>query len=116
MASVPRSTSSAPPDSPAVQAAFRLRGVWQEKPGAAVLEDVNLRAVVIQIDPWYNPRYLVPLFGMIIGSGMNAAALAADRLAGEIGLRRAAIEAYLALGGSPALASRDAVRSAMRLP
>lgn len=45
---------------------------------------------------------------------MNAAALAAERLAGEIEARRAEIEAYLALGASPALAARDAVRRAIR--
>ncbi|MEJ2370911.1 MAG: ABC transporter permease, partial [Gemmatimonadales bacterium] len=32
--------------------------------------------VVVRIEPWYNPRYLIPLFGMIVGNAMNAAALA----------------------------------------
>ena len=70
--------------------------------------------VVVQVDPWYNPRYLIPLFGMIIGNAMNAAALAADRLAGEMELRRAEVEAYLALGASSDHASREPVRRALR--
>lgn len=71
-------------------------------------------AVVVRAEPWYNPRYLIPLFGMIVGNAMNAAALAAERLAGEIQARRAEIEAYLALGASSTTASQDAVRTALR--
>lgn len=71
-------------------------------------------AVVVRVEPWYNPRYLIPLFGMIVGNAMNAAALAAERLAGEVEARRAEIEAYLALGASSTTASQDAVRAALR--
>ena len=37
--------------------------------------------VVLRVDPWYEPQYLIPLFGMIVGNAMNATALAAERLA-----------------------------------
>lgn len=70
-------------------------------------------AVVIQVHPWYDPQYLIPLFGMIIGNAMNGAALAAERLASEMEVRRAEIVAWLALGASPARASREAVRRAL---
>ena len=69
---------------------------------------------VVRMDPWYNPRYLIPLFGMIVGNAMNTAALAAERLAGEVDARRAEIETYLALGAAPAFATRVAVRRAIR--
>jgi putative ABC transport system permease protein len=70
-------------------------------------------AVVVHVSPWYDPRYLIPLFGMIIGNSMNGAALAAERLASEMELRRAEVEAYLALGASPAQASAEPVRRAL---
>jgi putative ABC transport system permease protein len=70
-------------------------------------------AVVLRLRPWYDPQYLIPLFGMIIGNSMNGAALAAERLNGEMELRRGEVEAYLALGASPARASEDAVRRAL---
>jgi putative ABC transport system permease protein len=70
-------------------------------------------AVVIRAHPWYDPQYLIPLFGMIIGNAMNGAALAAERLASEMEARRAEIEAWLALGATPARASREAVRRAL---
>jgi len=75
---------------------------------------IYVGALVVRPDPWYDPRYLIPLFGMIVGNAMNTASLAAERLAGEIDARRAEIEAYLALSASPTLAARDAVRRAVR--
>ena len=86
--------------------------------GGAMLVGSGLTLVyvgaVVQMEPWYNPRYLIPLFGMIAGNAMNAAALAAERLASEIDARRSEIEAYLTLGASPAFATRNAVRKAIR--
>lgn len=70
-------------------------------------------AVVLRPVPWYDPRYLIPLFGMIVGNAMNGAALAAERLTSEIEARRGEIEAYLALGASPTRAAQDAVRRAL---
>ncbi len=75
---------------------------------------VYVGSLVVRADPWYDPRYLIPLFGMIIGNAMNAASLAAERLGGEMEARKAEVEAYLALGASPARATEDAVRRATR--
>jgi putative ABC transport system permease protein len=74
---------------------------------------VYVGAAVVRMDPWYNPRYLIPLFGMIVGNAMNAAALAAERLRSEMEARRAEVEAWLALGASPERASREPVRRSL---
>jgi putative ABC transport system permease protein len=86
--------------------------------GAALLLGSGLTlayvgAVVVRMEPWYNPRYLIPLFGMIVGNAMNAAALAAERLHGEMTGRRAEVEALLALGASAERAAREPVRRAL---
>lgn len=86
--------------------------------GAALLIGSGLTlayvgAVVVRIDPWYNPRYLIPLFGMIVANAMNAAALAAERLRSEMDGRRAEVEAYLALGATAEQAAREPVRRAL---
>jgi len=39
---------------------------------------------VLSIQPWFSPRYLVPLAGMIFAGSMNAVSLAAERLHSEI--------------------------------
>jgi putative ABC transport system permease protein len=38
---------------------------------------------VLQLEPWYKPRYMVPLAGMVFASGMTAVSLAAERLYAE---------------------------------
>ena len=69
--------------------------------------------LVVHVRPWYDPRYLIPLFGMIVGNAMNGAALAAERLASEMESRRGEVEAYLALGAVPARAAAEPVRRAL---
>ena len=69
--------------------------------------------VVLRVRPWYDPQYLIPLFGMIVGNAMNGAALAAERLASEMEARRGEVEAWLALGAGPSAASAEPVRRAL---
>ena len=40
--------------------------------------------VVLNISPWYLPRYIIPLAGMIFASSMNGVSLAAERMKAEI--------------------------------
>lgn len=39
---------------------------------------------VITLDPWYEPKYMIPLAGMIFANSMNSVSLAAERLQAEI--------------------------------
>lgn len=57
---------------------------------------------VIGVDPWFSPRYVVPLAGMIFAGSMNAVSLAADRYEAEMsggnsykGARRTALQTAL---------------------
>jgi len=70
--------------------------------------------IVVGFTPWYDPRYLIPLVGMIIGNSMNGASLAAERLSSEIAERRDEIETALCLGATARQASVEAIRSAFR--
>lgn len=70
--------------------------------------------LVIGLKPWYDPRYLIPLAGMVIGNSMTGASLAVERLAAEFKERREEIETALSLGGSVQAASELAVSSAFR--
>jgi putative ABC transport system permease protein len=70
--------------------------------------------MVVGYSPWYDPRYLIPLTGMIIGNSMNSASLAAERLAAEIKQRREEIETAICLGATARQAAETAVKSAFR--
>jgi len=73
-----------------------------------------LTVLVIGLTPWYDPRYLIPLSGMVFGNSMTGASLAAERLAAEMQERREEVETVLCLGGSSTVAVRSAVRAAYR--
>lgn len=68
--------------------------------------------IIIGIDPWYAPRFFIPIGGMVIGNSMTGIALGYERLA--TGIRRNAerIEAALMLGATPAAAAHDYARDA----
>ena len=39
---------------------------------------------VLELTPWYQPRYIIPLGGMILANSMNTISLAAERFLSEI--------------------------------
>lgn len=39
---------------------------------------------VLELTPWYEPRYIIPLGGMILANSMNSISLAAERFQAEI--------------------------------
>jgi len=43
-----------------------------------------ISAGVLQLDPWYQPRFLIPLAGMIFANSMNSVSLCAERVAAEL--------------------------------
>jgi len=58
--------------------------------------------LVLDVQPWFSPRYVVPLAGMIFAGAMNAVSLAAERLQAEndrgtpyVEARRIALQASL---------------------
>jgi putative ABC transport system permease protein len=61
-----------------------------------------------------EPRYLVPVSGMVVGNSMTAAAVALNRLADEVRGQAPLIEAVLALGGTSRQASAGLVTRSLR--
>ena len=61
-----------------------------------------------------EPRYLVPVGGMVIGNSMTAVAVALNRLADEMHDGRRQIEAMLALGATSFQAARATVARSLR--
>jgi len=70
--------------------------------------------VILRIEPWYNPYYLIPLMGMVIGNSLNSATLAVDRLDSDLRAGREHVEALLALGATSHQAAAASVRGAMK--
>ena len=81
--------------------------------GSAVVIAYTLVAVV-RVDPWYSPRYLIPLAGMVIAYAMNSVAITIDRLTEELHSRKSEVEGLLALSASPRRAARSSINAALR--
>lgn len=70
--------------------------------------------VVVQVHPWYEPQYIIPIAGMILGNSMTSAAIAGDRLQSDLRGRADEIEARLALGFSGREAVQPMIRASLR--
>jgi putative ABC transport system permease protein len=72
---------------------------------------------VVGVDPWYEPQYVIPLLGMILGNSLTGIALGLDRFLEHLAVRHAEVELRIVFGASrrEALATplRDAVRTGM---
>jgi len=73
--------------------------------------------LVIGNRPWYEPRYAIPLLGMLLGNTMNGISIGFDRLLHSVWQQRQVIENRLMLGESwfEALAEirRESIRAGM---
>jgi putative ABC transport system permease protein len=72
--------------------------------------------LIIQPDRWYEPRYIIPLAGIVLGNAMNAAAIAGERLVSTMNTQQVEIETHLSLGATPQQAvsqyRKEAIRAA----
>src|SRR5258708_39469106 len=84
---------------------------------SSVLITVFALVTALRPNPWYDPRYAIPLLGMILGNCMTGIALGLDTLTTSLVSRRAGVEAQLMLGAprqeAVAPVTRQALRSAL---
>jgi putative ABC transport system permease protein len=71
-------------------------------------------AVVIGPQPWYAPRYVLPILGMVLGNTLTSVSLALQTLTDGAERERAAIEARIALGATRFEAFASVLRRAIR--
>jgi putative ABC transport system permease protein len=70
--------------------------------------------LIIQPENWYDPQYIIPMTGMVLGNAMNSAALGGERLASSINNNRLEIETHLSLSATPKQAVESYRREAIR--
>lgn len=91
--------------------------VWLSLLSSTTLTLGYIIVFIIQPLRWYEPQYLIPLTGMILGNAMNGAALAGDRLVKGIKQHRLEIETHLSLGATPKQAifsyQKEAIRTSL---
>jgi putative ABC transport system permease protein len=98
----------------------RLQGLWAYGLGTATMclatFLVTAFALTTQIrpDPWYDPRYALPLLGMILGNTMTGISLGVHTLSTGLVKERNAVEAQLMLGATRWRATLPVTRGALR--
>jgi putative ABC transport system permease protein len=67
---------------------------------------------VLNLTPWYEPRYVIPIAGMVIGNSMTGISLGVTTLIDGMKANRAKIEAALMMGATPKAAAASIGRKA----
>jgi len=96
----------------------RYRGIWIDAWLAMAVTSLVVGGVVTQtvvgVAPWYDPQYVIPLLGMILGNSLNGIALCLDRFLDYLVSRSAEIELHLAFGATRSEALSLPMRAAVR--
>lgn len=94
----------------------KLKGWWAYGLGTSTMLFVGFLAIlfgvgiIISPEPWYAPRFVLPVLGMILGNTLNGISLGLETLTTTAVRDRAAIEARIALGAT----RMDALSAPMR--
>jgi putative ABC transport system permease protein len=97
-----------------------LRGGWGYGAGLSAMFISSFAVTVLALltvvgpEPWYAPRYAIPLLGMMLGNTMNGLSLSLNHLTLNIRQNRAVIETRLALGQTKSEAIQDIRRESVR--
>ena len=98
----------------------RLTGIWSYGLGtgcmllAASLVTVFALTTQVRPDPWYDPRYALPLLGMILGNTMTGISLGLHTLSTSLVRDRKSVEAQIMLGATRWQALLPVARTALR--
>lgn len=91
--------------------------LWGAILSSTALTITYTMTVVVRPELWYEPRYLIPLTGMVLGNALTAASLTGERLVNALRNHRTEIETHLSLGATPnqAIANyrRDAIKAGL---
>jgi len=98
----------------------RYKGVWSFGIGTLSMFLSSFSVIflaltlIIGVEPWYQPQYLIPLLGMLLGNTMSGIAITLDNLSRQAWEGRGHIEARLLLGQSWECAISDIRRDSLR--
>jgi putative ABC transport system permease protein len=95
-------------------------GWWAYGLGASTLLVTGMLAAlfttvgIIGPEPWYQPRVVLPILGMVLGNALTGVSLVLDTMSETAVRERASIEARLALGHTRFMAFQGIVQRALR--
>ncbi|MCW9034855.1 MAG: iron export ABC transporter permease subunit FetB [Rhodospirillales bacterium] len=96
----------------------RFKGWWSYGLGTISMTMASFIVTIVALtaiapDPWYAPRFALPMLGIIIGNTMTGISLGLHNLLEGVTRERAAVEAQLCLGRTIWVATRPVIRKAL---
>ena len=80
---------------------------------ALLVSGIGLEGI-LGVAPWYEPQYVIPILGMVLGNSLTGISLALERFLEGLVRRREHVETLLALGATRWEAAHEEVQSAVR--
>lgn len=101
----------------ASRSVYNYRGLFRDAllsilGGVVSVLAFSLCAVYNSASPWWDPKFLIPIAGMLLGNSISATTLGLDRVLTEMAEQTAVVELRLALGASLLEALLPSVRVA----
>jgi putative ABC transport system permease protein len=81
---------------------------------AAAVTMVFATTLILHTDPWWTPRYLIPLLGMVLGNGLTGISLGLERCLSSFDEERPVLELWISSGAHPWEAARPTASKALR--
>lgn len=70
---------------------------------------------VIGIEPWYDPQYLIPMLGMLLGNSCSTVSVGLSSILNEFASHKDSIELLLSFGATRMEATRDVLHRSIQL-
>ncbi|MGP5533157.1 ABC transporter permease [Psychrobacter celer] len=80
---------------------------------SAVLVTAIAILVILEVQPWYTPQFVIPILGLILGNSLTAISLTSNQLINAFYEQQARIEMMLSLSATPFEAVHEQIRTAI---
>jgi len=78
---------------------------------SGLITTFTVTSVIINVQPWYLPQYVIPLLGMVLGNALTGISLCLDQILEAFAEKKDAVEMELALGATAWEAARDTLKN-----
>ncbi|WP_227679709.1 ABC transporter permease [Psychrobacter frigidicola] len=80
---------------------------------SAVLVTIIAIGLILRVQPWYTPQFIIPILGLILGNSLTAISLTSNQLINAFHEQQARIEMMLSLSATPYEAVHAPIRAAI---
>lgn len=80
---------------------------------SAILVTAIAIVMILEVQPWYTPQFIIPILGLILGNSLTAISLTSNQLIEAFHEQQGRIEMMLSLSARPFEAVHDPIRSAI---